>query len=217
MIVKNSNNPPCGWVPESERDTRWWIWNKLFQCRLNAFKARSIEDVEHFGVPSSGDPLYDQAMMQEEVIRMLTINQMVEYFRHGLKVGVVDVKKTKEIYEHITDHLNAWKEKLEQGWHTRQAPIDDLILMDRFANAVYIHARHHFTTEIVDSILARRMSSTLKRTRSKILGEGPKAQVVNKLDGDEEKDTVPKFPERKSMAETFAAKADIANGGHKWK
>lgn len=204
------------WVPPEQRDTRWYIWFKLFKCRLNAFKSRSIEDVEHFGVPYSGDPLYDQAMMQEDKIRMLTINDMVEYFRKGLVVAVVDSKDTKLIYEYITDHLNAWKEKLEKGWHIGGAPIEDLILMDKFANAVHKHARHHFTTEMVDSILARRLSGTLRVSRDKIFAAGPKPEVVNKLE-DGQEDDEPKFPERKGMAEVFAAKSDIVSGMPKWR
>lgn len=205
------------WIPEHERDTRWYIWKKLFLCRVNGFKSRSIEDVEHFGVPASGDALYDQAMMQEDVQRMLCIDQMVEFFRNGVTVGVLKEKDTKVIYEHITDHLNAWKAKLENGWHISNAPIDDLILMDKFANAVHKHARHHFTTDIVDSILARRMAGSLRVTRDKILGGGPKPKIINKIEGEEGKEEEDKFPQRKSMAELFAAKADIANGAPKWR
>lgn len=206
------------WVPESERTAAWYIWNKLFRCRVNAFKARSIEHVEHFGVPASGDPLYDQAMMQEEVQRMLTINQMVEFFRQGLTVGVCDHKDTVKIYEHISAHLIEWKNKLEHGWHTRNAPIEDLILMDKFATAVHKHARHQFTREMVDSIIARRMGSTLRRSRDTILGNGPKAEVINKIEGEEKKEEEgPKFPERQSMADIFAAKSDVINGFPKWR
>jgi len=205
----------CSWIPPEERDTRWPIWHKKFLCRVNAFKSRSLEHVEHFGVPVSGDPLYDQAMMQEDIQRMLSIDEMVEFFRQGLVVGVLKEKETKAIYEHITDHLEAWKKKIENGWHVREAPIEDLILMDKFAHAVHKHARHHFTTEIVESILARRMSGTLRISRDKILGAGPKTQVVNKLEeGEEEED---KFPQRQSMADLFAAKSDIARGAPKWR
>lgn len=208
----------CSWIPPEQRDTRWYIWHKLFLCRVNAFKSRSIEDVEHFGVPFSGDPLYDQAMMQEDRQRMLTIDQMVEFFRQGIVVGVVKPSDTKVIYEHITDHLNAWLKKLENGWHIGDAPIDDLILMDKFANAVHKHARHHFTTEIVDSLIARRLAGTLKVSRDKILGGGPKPQIVNKLDAKEgEEDDAPKFPERKGMGEIFAARSPLANGAPKWR
>ena len=42
-----------------------------------------------------------------------------------------------------------------------QAPIDDLIAMDRFANEVYEFAKYQFTKEIVDSVVVKNMESIM--------------------------------------------------------
>ena len=206
------------WIPESERDTRWYIFKKLWLCSVPVFESRSIEDIQNFGVPASGDSLYDESMRSERAQRMLSIDAMVEFYKRGVQVAVVNYTDTKLIYERISDHLNAWKTKLEDGWHTRNAPIEDLMLLDKFAMVVYKHARHQFTTEMVDSILARRMSGALRVSRDKIMGDGPKVMVINQdpVTGEEKREEEEKLPERTSMADVFASHAAIASGGPRW-
>jgi hypothetical protein len=204
------------WIPEDQRDTRWYIFKKTWLCSVSSFEARTVEDIQHFGVPTSGDPLYDKAMQEERISTMMTIDQMAEYFKRGITVGVVKYADTKLIYEAISNHLQAWKQKLEDGWHTRNAPIEDLILLDKLAMAVYAHARHQFTTEMVDSILARRMAGALRVSRSQIMGNGPKVIEINKDPETGEETREEKLPERQSMAEVFANHAAIASGGAKY-
>ena len=202
------------WIPENERDTRWWIWKKKFLCRVPNIQSMSVEYIKMFGMPTSGDPFEDKATANELITRMLSIDEMIGFFNQGVTVAVVNYKDTKAIYEHITDHLNAWKEKLEVGWHTRNAPIDDLLNMDKFAMSVYRHAVHQFTTETVDSILARRMSSTLRVSRDKIMGGmKPKVVVIN-ADGEKEE---PAVPERAGFADTFLNKKAEHSGAAKWR
>lgn len=205
------------WVEESKRDTRWWIFHKQFLCRVSNIQSMSVEYLKMFGMPSSGDPYYDKQTANELIMRMLTIDDMVEFFRNGVSVYVCNVADTKEIYERITNHLMAWKHQLEHGFHTRGAPLDDLILLDRFAVAVYKHAKYQFTPDIVDSIMARRMSSILKTSRADILSAKAKTQVVNPETNEPEEDP---YPERVSMADVFAGRKPTPpsrTGGPKWK
>lgn len=202
------------WVPESERDHRWYIWKKKFLCRVPNIQTMSVEYIQMFGMPACGDPHQDRETANELVSRMLTINEMIDFFNQGVSVAVVNYKDTKEIYERITDHLNAWKQHLEHGWHTRDAPIDDLLTMDKFANVVYRYAAPQFTTATVESILARRMSSTLRVGRDKIMGGmKPKVVIINALGEKEEE----KLPERVGMADDFLNRKAANAGAAKWR
>ncbi len=201
------------WVPKEQRDTRWYIFKHTYLCRVPNIQTMSVEYIQQFGMPASGYAEHDAGTANELVTRMLSINDMVVHFGNGVNVAVVNWKDTKDIYEKITDHLNAWKEKLEIGWHTRDAPIDDLLLLDRFAMKVYQHAVHQFTTETVDSILARRMSSVLRVSRQNLMGAKPKIMTIN---GDGEKEG-PAVPERTGFADTFLNKKAVASGAAKWR
>lgn len=204
------------WIPESQRDTRWWIWKKKFLCSIPNLQSMSVEYLQHFGMPVSGNPEYDRQIASELVQRMLTIAEMIEFFNNGVTVRVCNYKDTKEIYERISDHLNTWKQHLEESWHTKGAPIDDLILMDKFAVSVYKHAKYQFTQEIVDSLLAKRMSTMFRVSRQQLMGDGPKPKIINAGEKPEEKEEK-KYPERTSMAEIFASHRALINGGAKWK
>ena len=185
------------YIPEDKRDTSYYIFHRLFMCRVKNIDTMSVDFIKMFGMPCSGDEQEDKATANELVIRMLSINQMLEYYQKGVTVHVVNYKDTKEIYERISDHLNAWKFKLNNDFHVRDAPVEDLLALDQFANVVYKHAVSQFTTKEADSIISRRVSGIMRADRLTLMkplanknAEGVKEEV--------------KYPERVSMAESFA-------------
>ena len=183
------------WVPEKERTTAWCIFNELFMCRVANIQTMSAEYIAHFGTPDSGDPVVDRETANESVIKMLTINQMAEFFKQGTLVYVVNLKDTKVIYERIVDHLNAWKQRMSDTLNNSNAPIDDLLLLDRLAGSVYKHAAPQFTTAMAESLIARRAGSVMRVNRDSVLKRPVDATTIN---------PIPEKPERVSMAESFA-------------
>lgn len=204
------------WVPPEQRDTRWYLWHKLFRCRVSNIQTMSVEYLQEFGMPSSGDAQYDRETANELVQRMLSINQMVEFFRNGVTVGVCQVSDTKEIYERIKDHLDAWKLKLERSVNIRGAPVDDLVLLDRFATTVYKHARHHFTEQYVDSLLVRKMNQGARFNRGNILKALP-SELSTSIEDSIREENEKKWPEHQSMADIFVGRHRQVTGGRKWK
>lgn len=182
------------YVPENQRDTAWYIFNYQFLCRVNANQTRSIEHLRFFGMPTCGNERLDKEVANELMLTMLTINQMVEYHKSGISIGIVNHADSKMIYEFISNHLNFWKKNLENSLHVRNAPLEDLRLLDTFAGLVYEYAAPQFNTEHVDSMLARKLSTTLRVNRDNILK--PKT-IVNP------NEPVP-IKERVSMADSFA-------------
>ena len=213
--MTSGQNQGGTYIPPEKRDSAWPLWHKLFTCRVKLISTMSEDYIKLFGMPSTGIPEYDREIPNEMVIRMLTINQMVEFFKQGVTVHVIDYKDTKTIYELITDHLMAWKQKLAVGFNNRAAPIEDLILLDQFANVVYKHAAPQFTTEIYESILARQISSTLRVSRQNVLAK-PKTYLINADTG--EKEVVEeKIPERVSMADDFNLNKGMIGVPNRWK
>jgi hypothetical protein len=204
------------WMPESERTTAWYLFKQPFMCRVSNIQSMSIEYIQKFGMPSSGYANHDKETANELVIRMLTISQMVEYYKNGVTVAVVNHIDTKEIYERISDHLNAWKQNIEVSFHTRDAPVEDLMLLDKFANVVYAHAVYQFTTEIVDSLLSRRLTTVLKTNRQAILAP-PVNTTINPVTDTLENDRAAVFPERTSMASSFGDNRPSSGINGKWR
>ena len=211
------------WVPPEQRDTRWYIWSELFQVRISNIENMSLDYLKHFGMPAIGESQYDQATANELITTMIPIARMVDCFEKGVKVYISKPSDTKIIYDHIQAHLIAWKQKLEDGMNVRDAPIKDLMMMDKFANAIYEHAKYEFTEAHVDSIMARRMSGSLRLTRTKVLGNfTPQATTINQATKEEKEDSEKtkveesKYPKRVSMAETFA-NSDVAGNHKRWR
>lgn len=131
------------------------IWEKLFRVRIAYKHLYSIDDIKMFGLPSVQDVNIDYQMQNQLTDVMITINAMVEYFKKGVTVYVPVHKDTKLIYDIIEQYLLAWKEKLDRGINIAVAPLDDLQLLDKFAEKIYPHAREHMkATDGLTSFLA---------------------------------------------------------------
>jgi hypothetical protein len=215
MFNKESDGrPKVTWLPEEQRDTRYYIFVPIFKCRVSNIKSMSISYLQHFGMPTASDPRLDAETSGELITRMLTIEAMAEFFNKGVTIAVCKYEDTKVIYDHISNHLNFWKRQLDTGLNTKNAPFDDLILLDKFANAVYAHAKFQFTQDTVDSILLRQMSGAMSFTKDTLFRKPPVVLTVNKTPEEEQED---KYPERASMAEGFNSRKEIIGGRPKWK
>lgn len=192
------------WLPENQRDTSWYIFNQKFRCSVPYIDMRSADHIRLFGTPTSGVKEIDLEASRERVETYLSINQMVEYYRRGALVGVKRVADTKVIYERIMDHLNAWKNQLQYGLNNADAPIDDLLLLDQFANAVYAHAKHHFKEEITDSLILRQFANVLPYSREGLIASMEKAQLKKEGKIEKLKEIENKEKPRQSMANFFS-------------
>ncbi len=204
------------YVPESQRDTRWWLWNKLFLCRVSNIKSMSVDYVRYFGMPASGDSFIDKQTANEMVTRMITINAMVDFFQKGVPVAVVNREDTKTIYELISKHLNAWRDQLANGLNNRNAPLDDLMALDLFASSVYAHAKYCFPEHTPDCALARRLASIGTMNKGNMFKPiAQKVTVISASNNNAEETKAPERPDRVSMAEIFASHA--SSRSQKWK
>ena len=199
------------WLPESERDSSYYIFVPLFKCQVSNIQTMSIDYLQLHGMPSCGDTRLDKETANELITRMLPISEMVKFFNKGVLVQVSNYQDTVKIYEYISNHLNFWKQELTVSLNTRGAPIEDLMMIDKFANAVYQHAKYQFDDVVVDSIIARRMSSVMSFNRENIIKHmyTPEAATIN---GEEEEQ-----PERASMADVFSSHKFLGGSGPKWR
>ena len=142
-------------------DTTTYIWDYYFSARVPQLDSTSLDYLRMYGSYTTMDRDIDQTLSNQWLTTMMNINQMVDYFKDGVQIRIVREEDIKTIYEYISLHLEAWRERLTRGINIGDAPIDDLIAMDSFANVVYVHAKHQFTREMVDSLFANALSNTI--------------------------------------------------------
>jgi hypothetical protein len=121
------------------------LWERYFEVKYNYFKSRSINHIRKFGVRVSGVAEIDAQLENYEVVTQANINTMFEKWRSGVSVRVLKYSDTAEIYRIIHHHLITWAEYLSTGVNIGDAPLKDLVELDRFAEIVYDKARAVFT------------------------------------------------------------------------
>ncbi|MGF6603683.1 hypothetical protein P3T23_008437 [Paraburkholderia sp. GAS448] len=204
------------WVPPAQRDTAWWIFYRLFRCRLRRILTIPLEEMQEVGTPTSFDPDVDRQMQNERVERMLSIAQMAQYWGDGISIGLVDPKDAKEIYERLSNHLYAWKDRLETGVAPRNAPLEDLAKLDAFANVVYALARYQLPRDYLDSRFERQARNLFALTGESLL-KSPRAAgsgITTINPADEETDP---RAQRLSLADAFVRGRPSADWALRWK
>lgn len=141
--------------PMDPNDPRYPIFKQLYLVRVPVLQMRTVEDIKEFGVPISGDDPTDKMIADEQRQVMLPISRLVELFQQGCKIGVVIDTDTKKMYEAISTYLEIWKNKMTGSLNKANAPIDDLLSMDAFAQAIYDRAKWHFDKEFISLHLSR--------------------------------------------------------------
>ena len=196
--MERPETPP--WVPDDQRDTRYWIFFELYLCRIPYIQMKSVEELEQFGIPMSGHRESDYGTTNELRQIMIPISRMAEYYDRGCRISLVKYEDAKRVYQRITDHLVAWKEHLANSLNIGDAPIDDLKLLDRLANAVYDHAKYQFTDEIINGLITRMSGTRTASLTSMLGGLGRPTPVLGVAAGD---DPDAMYPKRRSMADFF--------------
>ena len=200
-----------GWKPESERDTRYYLWEEKFMCTLRYGDTFTVDKLKERGIYTSGDPSMDRDMMNTPTRFYLSINQMVEYFRQGIPVGVTKREDTARIYEYISNHIDAFRREISLSFSPEKLPVDDLILLDEFAATVYGFAKHQFNRETANDLIARRMDALMGFTPDNVLGEETRPVAPVEATGEEEEHDG--FPERTSLRDFFVDFARRQNRG----
>lgn len=147
-------------------DTTVDIWDRSWRCLVSQNLTTSAEYYKIFGRQSSGYKAIDDSCPDQYVDTMITIDKMVEYHKKGIPIQVVNYDDCEKIYQCVERHLRAWANLLQHGVNIGDAPIDDLIAMDEFANSVYSKAKYIIKDEIATSVFMQRISSITTLSRN---------------------------------------------------
>ena len=182
------------------------IWDNLYKVSIPYCDSMSADYMRLFGMPTVGDACLDKAMHNDLIDMYMSINTMVGYFKEGIVVQLGTHSDSKGIYEIIAAYLQHWKSQLENGINIGDAPIDDLILLDRFAAAVFPHAVQHFKQGYSSSNLVKGLTGSGRWLNRGALF-APKADpLVSAEEG----------PKHQSLEQLFAESVQN-RGGSRWK
>lgn len=144
-------------------DTSVGIWEHLFRVKVTLNGLRGEASIRQSGTLMSGIKAIDNDAANRETVTYMSIDKMLDLYRDNITIKVCNPADTKKIYDNISDHLQMWRHQLARGVNVGNAPIEDLIDLDRFANTVYEHARYQFIGDTeMDNIIAKHFSNVTR-------------------------------------------------------
>jgi len=156
------------------------IFERKYEIRIRMIDNVSIEEVEFYGMYTSGDRELDAELQNELIVRWLSINEMVEYFKRGKPFRVTNSKDTEEIYGIIHQYLQSWKVKLENSVNIGNAPVEDLIALDQMASVLHGYACEHMKIDKTQSSLMNYFASVGLGRKSQMQSTSPQDTEVRR-------------------------------------
>lgn len=145
-----------------------------YRCRVSHAALKMLDPVRNRGaMVISREEEVNLAVHEEFITTYLTVNTMFEIWRMGNDILVVDDNDCLEIFTTITDHLQQWVDFMSRGVPIRDAPFDDLIDLDNFADKVYVHAKEERKIKRIDYFSSKQFS--------KVFNLSPTGQLGNQL------------------------------------
>lgn len=191
-------------------DTTVALWDILYEVRMSDIGSRNIEELKMFGHVVSGIKEIDKHIRTNMIDRWMCIADMVDYFREGIPIKLINHSDTKTIYEAISHHIYAWREVCEYGVNQVNAPLEDLIWMDQFAEKVYGHATNYLDKTVRDHLVMSDFSGGHELNAMNIFNnveeilngkaKTPGVTVYNKIEA---------APKRESLSDFFLSKTPL--------
>lgn len=197
---------------DPNKDSSFYIWEPLFKVSISQLHTTSTTYLRMFGSPTTGDPDTDRVLANQDLVTYISIAKMIEHYKKGVAIRVINYNDTKRIYDYIENHIHAWKNNLQNGVNIGGAPIEDLIILDRFASTVYQHAKHLISQEELDSFLVKSMSKIQTINKFNIikpLEDKVKTVTINASEEPEDK-----YVPRESLIDIFK---NSSVGARKWR
>lgn len=138
-------------VPSTE-----YIFRRVFLVATTEEALRAESDPSVY--KTTGFAKHDNSLIGMRAQCYMPISRMATIFDKGYMVALVKSEDAKTVYEYIQYHLEGWMKVMTGGLNAVQAPYDDLMVLDRFATAVYGVAAHQYGTPDTQTAFGRFMA-----------------------------------------------------------
>ena len=118
--------------------TEYKIFHDLYPVRMKYIDTFSIEDINRFGYPTTGDKKEDEQNLNTIVLCQIPITKMIHHYFEETPFVIDSSVNIEEMVELLADHLAKWRNYAQYSSITmRDIPFEDLILMGTFATALF--------------------------------------------------------------------------------
>lgn len=118
------------------------INENLFRIQIKSRDIRTREEIEIYGTYISGQKDIDDYAGDEVRTIYISIENMVDYYKRGVTLFIPRQEDTDAIYKLIDEYLIKWKLKIESSFHPEDAPLDELLIYEGFAQSMFGIAKY---------------------------------------------------------------------------
>lgn len=137
----------------------------LYGCYVPYGSTIPKDELETFGVRTTGVEELDERLMDTPTKVYITINNMIELYRDYYPVSIINTEQAQLVYESIIAYTGKWRTYLSTASMNRSTiPVDDLILMEEFASKVRPHALEGIASVPIQRSLTNILGSVLRST-----------------------------------------------------
>ena len=133
------------------------IFKKYYECMIPQFHLYSKEEVETFGVPTTGDPIIDKGSANRLTHVRLTIDRMAEIHAEGSPIALLHPEESLEICNTIYQHLNDWFNHVEHSMGASSPPVEELKKLESFA--ILLEEKARFYSDQPQTHIARNIQN----------------------------------------------------------
>lgn len=129
---------------DPNKDSSYYIWDVRFNVNVRQLDITSEDYLKQLGWIDSGDPLINKEIANEIITIRVPISEMIEMYKKGVSFHIVNKEDTVVIFEYIQNHLEkmAGYATNTKSLNRNNLPLNDLILMEEFADKIYNHAKY---------------------------------------------------------------------------
>ena len=177
---------------------------RIFLVRISELYLRTANDVKMHGTYITGYKEIDDDVYNRNVTVYMNIPTMVKHYHNGATISVVNASDLRIMYETIVDHLHKWSGILDRELNVGDAPIDELIQLDAFAEHLFRHTRYEYVNNREIGGVIGAMNRISRKARKPFIKDKVKGFSLDKL---------PKYKTRKQ--EFISKGVEIKNDRYK--
>lgn len=151
------------------------LFHTYFIVRIPYSFANEVRQMVE-GTPQFQNQQQAEVQAEEMIARQHTIPELAELSSRGCRIIIDDPMKSVDMYKLLNEYLQDWKYRTQNSINVGQVPINDLEILDNFAQVLYQISRRYTEysitggktevglAELMVSRSFKRRSNRVKRT-----------------------------------------------------
>ena len=143
MATVGSYKPTNDIPPPEQQSPAFKLYHWYFQCLVPANATYDVNDVEYFGIPTTGDRDWDLALATADTDRAFVAADMAVAVSSGSPLTLADPTDAVKLYLIIFEHLCDWRDHLRNSLMNREIPLQGLTEFNQLARLMLSIARRY--------------------------------------------------------------------------